>query len=379
MSDLNVCGRTAKSLIRFDTSGPPAKELPLAKWIKDYLEDIGAQVDLQIVETDRANVIGKIGEGKAPGLLLSGHIDVVLAGEPSLWNVTTPFEPKVKDGKLYGRGSCDMKGPDACILNACKKLSKESFKRQLTVAFTAGEDTGGWYVTRVLSENKVTKKEAIFGIIPEPSMMEIVRTHKGRGGAKVFVHGKAAHSSRPELGVNAIMKSSDFLHELKKHQKRLQRKPNEFLGPTTMECTLIHGGFKANIIPDRCLLTINMRLIPGHENPEMIKGWLNDIIKKCKQKDPEFKAEFLDVSASPPLNVPEDSEVVMLLKSILRKEPIGVPYYTEAVSYTRAGIPTVICGPGSIDQAHTPDEYITLKQLDFGVKIFKEAIKRVCL
>jgi succinyl-diaminopimelate desuccinylase len=113
---------TAKTLISYDTSGPPARELPLARWIRDYLEDIGASAELQVVEKDRANVIGKLGEGKGSGLLLSGHIDVVLAGDLSLWRVTSPFEGVVRGGRLYGRGACDMKGPDAAILDAAKAL-----------------------------------------------------------------------------------------------------------------------------------------------------------------------------------------------------------------------------------------------------------------
>jgi len=370
---------TAKTLISYNTSGPPARELPLAKWIKDYLEDIGARVELQVVEKDRANVIGKIGEGKGPGLLLSGHIDVVLAGDPSLWRVTTPFEGVVKSGRLYGRGACDMKGPDAAILEAAKALSKERFKRQLTLSFTAGEDTGGWYVTKVIEDGKVTKKDARIGIIPEPSMMEVISTHKGAGGITIMVHGKAAHSSRPELGINAINKASDLLQELRRLQSDLNEKPHSLLGPTTVECTLINGGFKSNIIPDQCTLTINTRLIPGHEKPATSKGWIKESIATCKARDPEFKAEILSATASKPLDVPEDSEVVRLLTKMLKTRPTGAPYYTEAVNYTAAGIPTVICGPGNIDQAHTPDEYITLKQLDLGVKTFKESIRQVCL
>ncbi len=370
---------TAKTLISYDTSGPPARELPLAKWIRDYLEDIGAHAELQIVEKDRANVIGKIGEGRGPGLLLSGHIDVVLAGDPSLWRVTTPFEGVVKSGRLYGRGACDMKGPDAAILEAAKALSKERFKRQLTLSFTAGEDTGGWYVKKVIEEGRVTKRDARFGIIPEPSMMEIIRAHKGAGGIKVMVRGRAAHSSRPELGVNAINKASDLLQELRGLQKKLNEMPHPLLGPTTVECTLINGGFKANIIPDQCTLTLNTRLIPGHEKPAVSRGWIKEAIQACRAKDPEFKADILGVTAGKPLDVPEDSEVVRLLTKMLKKKPTGAPYYTEAVNYTAAGIPTVICGPGSIDQAHTPDEYITLKQLELGVKTFKESIRQVCL
>lgn len=370
---------TAKTLISYDTSGPPTKELPLAKWIKDYLEDLGATTEIQMVDKDRANVIGKIGEDKGPGLLLSGHIDVVLAGDPSLWKVTTPFEGKVKGDKLYGRGACDMKGPDAGILEAAKALSKEKYKRQLTLGFTAGEDSGGWFVTKIIEEGKVTKKDARMGIIPEPSMMDVICAHKGAGHVQIMVRGKAAHSSRPELGINAIDKSSDILHEIRKLQKNLNKKPHPLLGPSTVECTLINGGFKTNIIPDQCTLDMSIRLIPGHEKPTVSRSWFNDILSTLKAKDPAFKADILEVTARKPLDVPENSEVIQMLTKMLKKQPMGAPYYTEAVNYTAAGIPTVICGPGNIDQAHTPDEYITLKQLELGVKTFKESIRQVCL
>jgi acetylornithine deacetylase ArgE len=370
---------TAKTLISYDTSGPPTKELPLARWIKDYLEDIGATTEIQVVDKDRANVIGKMGEGRGSGLLLSGHIDVVLAGDPNLWKVTTPFEGVVKKDKLYGRGACDMKGPDATLLEAAKALSKENYKRQLTLSFTAGEDTGGWYVSKVIEEGKVTKRDARMGIIPEPSMMEIIRTHKGAGHVKIMVQGKAAHSSRPELGINAISKASDLLQEICKLQKTLNKKPHPFLGPTTVECTLINGGFKSNTIPDQCTLDINTRLIPGHDDPAVSRDWFVNMIGKLKKRDPQFKAEIRDLTTRRPLDVPEDSEVVQLLTKMLQRQPTGAPYYTEAVNYTAAGIPTVICGPGNIDQAHTPDEYIALKQLELGVKTFKEIIRQVCL
>ena len=369
----------AKELIRFDTSGPPAKEQPCAEWIRDYLEDLGAETHLQVVEKDRANVVGKLGSGRGPGLVLSGHIDVVLSGDPALWKVSGPFDPVVRDGKLYGRGACDMKGPNACILRAVKELSKNPLKRQLTVAFTAGEDTGGWYVTRILEEGLITTKDALYGVIPEPSMMNIIPVHKGSGGAEVVIHGRAAHSSRPEVGVNAVQKAADFLMALRELQFRLDKERHPLLGPTTVECTLMTGGFKANIIPDQAKLTLNMRLIPAHRDPAVSRKWIQDIIDRLGKRDPRFKAEILSHRAGEPLDVPLDSVIVKTLKDLLGTEPVGAPYYTEAVDYTRAGIPTVICGPGSIDQAHTADEYITLEQLDAGVMAFKETIKRVCL
>jgi len=142
----------AKELIKFDTSGPPTQEQPCAEWIKAYLDDLGFETHLQVVEPGRANIVAKYGVGKGPGLVLSGHIDVVLAGDPDLWKISGPFEPVVKDGFLYGRGSCDMKGPDACMIQAAEELLDHDFKKQLTLAFTAGEDTGGWFVDRVISD-----------------------------------------------------------------------------------------------------------------------------------------------------------------------------------------------------------------------------------
>ncbi|MCK4399525.1 ArgE/DapE family deacylase [Candidatus Bathyarchaeota archaeon] len=369
----------AKELIPFDTSGPTTKEQPCAQWIKDFLEDIGFEAELQVVEKDRANVIGKIGRGKGPGLVLSGHMDVVLAGDPSLWKVTGPFEPVVKDGRLYGRGACDMKGPDACILQAVKELAKESYKRQLSVVFTAGEDTGGWYVTKVIEEKKITTADAMYGVIPEPSMMEIIPVHKGSGGAEVLIHGRAAHSSKPELGINANQKAADYLYALRGLQSKLDETRHPLLGPTTVECTMMNGGFKSNIIPDQARLTLNFRLIPEHKDPEVSRKWFEDIIASLSSKDPEFKAELTRHGASEPLNVPLDSRIVATLRDILGTRIVGAPYYTEAVNYTKAGIPTVICGPGSIDQAHTPDEYVSLEQLELGLSTFKEAVKRICL
>ena len=369
----------AESLISFDTSGPPTKEQPCAEWIRDFLEDTGFDAELQVVEKDRANVIGKIGRRKRPGLVLSGHIDVVLAGDPSLWKVTGPFEPVVKEGRLYGRGACDMKGPDACILQAAKELAKESYKRQLSVVFTAGEDTGGWYVTKVIEEEKITKADAMYGVIPEPSLMEIIPVHKGSGGAEVLIHGRAAHSSKPELGVNANQRAADFLVALRGLQSKLEETRHPLLGPTTVECTMMTGGFKSNVIPDQARLTLNFRLIPEHKDPEISRKWFEDMIASLSNKNPEFKAKLISHRASEPLDVPLDSWIVTTLREILGTRIVGAPYYTEAVNYTRAGIPTVICGPGSIDQAHTPDEYISLEQLELGVSTLKEAVKRICL
>lgn len=368
----------AKSLISFDSSGPPTREKPVADWIHDFLEDLGVDSTIQVVGPDRANLVAKIGEGRGPGVVLSGHIDVVPSGDLKLWTESGPYEPVVAKEKLFGRGACDMKGPDACILQAFKELRGENFKKQLILAFTAGEDTGGWFVDKVLEDKLITPKDARFGIIPEPSVMQIVTAHKGAGGCKVVVRGKAAHSSRPELGVNAILNAADFLEEVKILQKEIDGVRHPLLGHSTIKPTLISGGFKSNIIPDKCEITINTRPISVHANDETLANWLTKIFDKVKARNPSFSAEIIDPRTSEALDVPNDSEVVLLAKEILHTEPIGVPYYTEAVSYAKSGIPTIICGPGDIEQAHTPNEFITLDQLDQGTEFFRQIIKKTC-
>ena len=369
----------AKKLMEYDTSGPPAKEKPLAEYIRDYLVDLGVNAEIQEVAPERANVIAKIGEGKGAGLCLSGHIDVVPAGDLDLWKISSPYDPVVKNGKLYGRGACDMKGPDACLIQAVEDLLDHDFKRQLTILFTAGEDTGGWFINKIVSEELVTSDEARFGVIPEPTMMELVRCHKASGGARVQINGKAAHSSRPEMGINAINKSVPLLEEMINLQKELDKTRHPLLGPSTIVPTIMNGGHKGNIIPESCNVNFNARLITEHQGSEHIKGWMENVLKKCRERDPEFDATLISARGGTALDIPEEHEIVQLMMNILGKDPVGAPYFTEAITLTRAGIPTIICGPGSIDQAHTADEYITLEQLDLGVNVFKKLIKQVCL
>jgi acetylornithine deacetylase/succinyl-diaminopimelate desuccinylase family protein len=369
----------AKKLISFDTSGPPTNELQLALWIKDFLSNLNIDSKLQEISENRANLVAKIAEGKGKGLLLSSHLDVVPAGEMNLWTVTSPYEPKVKVGKLYGRGACDMKGPMACILKALTDLDLNKLNRQLTVAFTAGEDTVGWHVKNLIDDGLVGPDDAQFGIIPEPSMMNIIHCHKADAEVKVLVHGKSAHSSRPEVGVNPISKSVNFLKELEIFQNQLAENNHPKLGSSTISPTLIKSGIELHIIPDFCEIDINMRLIPKHAKSDLIQSWLDNIYKKCKKEDPSFNAETVKVVFKNPLDMPEESGIVKILKNLLNKEPEGVPYYTEAVDYTRAGIPTVVCGPGSIDQAHTYNEFISLEQLNLGEEFFKNIIKLTCM
>ncbi len=373
-------------LISFDTAGPQENEQVLAEWIAGFLHglNIGARVELQVVAPGRANLIARIGAGRGPGLLLSGHLDVVVAGELARWTVTRPFAPLVKEGKLYGRGACDMKGPDACILAALQKLRDEGvteadFNRQLTLVFTAGEEMAGWFVSRVVGEKRITSADAQWGIVAEPTMLRIVRSHKAYALARLTFHGTAAHSSRPELGCNAIRAAGRFLRELERAQADFQAPRHPLLGSSTVAPTMIRGGAEPNIIPESCTMLLNFRLIPEQARREQLLCWLQGLLDACRAEDSSFDAEVELEALQPPLDLPADHPAVRTLTRLLGTEPEGVSYYTEAVDYTEAGIPTLVCGPGSIAQAHGPDEFIEIEQLHEAVDLFSRLIREVCL
>lgn len=369
----------AMELIRINTEGPPGNEEPCARYIRDLMEDMGLLAEVQGVAPNRANAIGKLGVGKGPGLLLSGHIDVVPAGDLERWTVTGPFDPVVKEGKLYGRGAADMKGPDACILQAVKNLYGERFKRQLTLVFTAGEEFAGFDGARkVMEEGKVTPGEARYGIVGEPTELKLIRAHKGTAGFSITFWGRSAHGSTPHLGVNAVEKAVDFILALRRLKEDLAQTRDELLGITTMSLNLIKGGVKSNIVPESCSITIDCRRIP-QQPTEMIYGRVKELIQALAEKDKEFKATFKPRPGFPPLYIPAESEIVKVLEEMIGEKAIGIAYMTEAVVYTEGGIPTVVLGPGSIAQAHTANEFITLKQLERGVKIYEDIIRRFCL
>jgi len=225
----------------------------------------------------------------------------------------------------------------------------------------------------------VTTLDARFGLIPEPTTLKIVRCHKGNAATEITIYGKAAHSSVPEVGVNAITKAAKLLVALEGVKRELEVVRHPLLGYTTIESTIIKGGIKTNIIPDRCDIYLNWRLIPIHARGDVIKRILGRVMKECRSSDPDFNAEITKIRVSPPLEIPEGNELVKLMKRILGSEPIGAPYYTEAVTYTQAGIPTLICGPGNIRQAHTFNEYIDLEELEMGKRLMIELIRKICL
>lgn len=371
----------AKELIKFKTENPPGNELACAKFIKDLLEKSGIESEVQPFVGERGNAIGRIGPS-SPGLLLEGHIDVVSAGDLSLWN-TDPFVGVVKDGRLYGRGSADMKGACACMVQAALNLRGEKFRRRLTLAFTAGEEVDFLGAFALVDSGKVSDSASTYAIVGEPTLMKVVIGHKMGTRVRVTFFGKSSHGSKPELGINAIEKATRFISSLDEVRDALARNKHPFLDKGTVSVNIINGGVKSNVVPETCTVVMDCRRVPG-QSTDYLLGLLNNLISKLKAEDRDFscKVELAEPSRKyyslPFLEIGSDHEFVRSLTKL--GADIGyVPYGTEAPVYASVGIPSVVFGPGSIDQAHTANEFIDISELEKGVGLYERAIRAHCL
>jgi len=371
----------AAELIRFNTEVPPGNEEACASFLRDYFLDLRiepSEVLLHRFAENRANLIVRVGPEGQAGLLLSGHIDVVPAGDLSHWD-SPPFEPKIRDGKLYGRGASDMKSAIAAFVKAIENHKSAKLKRGIIFVATAGEEIGFDGLSALISDGKIRTRDAMYGIIGEPTDLKVVRAHLGGTVFRVTFHGKSAHSSRPQLGINAVENAARFIVEVAALRERLREIVYPDLGNSVISVTMINGGTKENVIPEKCQIIVDCRRIPIHSD-EYIRAELDKIIDKIRNIVPTFDTT-IDVKYNwSPLNTPKDHPLVVLAERIVGHKSEVAPYGTEGPLYQQLDIPTIILGPGKIENnVHAPNEYIEIKQLRDSVEIYSELIREVCI
>lgn len=361
----------SKELISYNTQIPPGNEEQCARFLRDYIRDMhfkNCALDVHRFQKSRANLIAKIGPDR-PGLLLSGHIDVVPTGEVGNWS-SPPFEAKVKGGRLFGRGAADMKAGVAAMVKAIESMKRAKLNRGIVFIATAGEEADYDGLKSIVREKKLTGKEAKFGLIAEPTELNVVHGHRGATTFALKFHGRSAHASEPESGINAVENCSNFISDSDRWRKIVSEARDPDLGSSTLTATVIKGGTKSNVIPDYCELAVDCRRIPKHTMKKIQQGIVS-IIKKRQSIDPNFRVDVQVMTDSDPLALPRDHHIVKLAEKCGGGESTIAPYGTEAPFYVHLGIPVVILGPGSVKQAHITDEYVELREVRKAVSIYE--------
>jgi acetylornithine deacetylase len=337
--------------------------------LEHELRNIGCEFRRQTVQPGRDNLVATYTPpGPAPfSVLFEAHTDTV----PVDAMVVEPFGPKIEGGKMYGRGSCDVKAGVAVMLAALARLVKEKppGSAKLTVAFTVDEENGGLGVSELMKSGV----RADYAIVAEPTLLNIVNAHKGVARFHIEVTGRACHSSRPDQGVSAVYRMARLLAGVEAYAEKLQaRPPHPVLGPRTMSVGRVMGGVSPNTVPDYCRADVDRRLLPG-ETFESATADLEQFLKALPGVDFPFTLKKSSPGCDP-LSPEPSAELVerfgAVIDSVVGKHTVHpVPFGTDASRIAVAGVPAVVFGPGDIAQAHTKDEWIDLSQLEPAAEI----------
>jgi acetylornithine deacetylase len=335
----------------------------IAAWIADYCRAHGATVEvIPGPEGDRCNLFATVGPRDKAGYILSGHMDVVPAGEAE-WS-SDPFSLRSEGDRRYGRGTTDMKGFLACALAALPKLVASNLSRPIHLALSYDEEAGCRGVPHLIAALPHLCQKPLAAIIGEPSRMQAVRAHKGKAAVRLEVIGKSGHSSQPHLGLNAVHAMAGVITKAVAYGELLAEGPfdHNFEPPySSLQVGVIAGGQAVNIIPDRCTADIELRAVSGTSPLSLLEPVKADL--EALQAE-DFRTIWHELSAYPALSLAEDSPLAGLLAELTGKVTLAaVSYGTEAGLYQQAGIEAIICGPGDINRAHRPDEYIALGEL----------------
>jgi len=345
--------------------------LDLIAYVRDYLAKLGVPSTLVHNEDGRkANLWATIGPADTPGIVLSGHTDVVPV-EGQAWS-SDPFKLTVRDGNLYGRGSADMKGFIACCLAVAPAAVKAKLRTPLHFAFSYDEEIGCVGVRRLLDLLKDAPVKPRLCIVGEPTMMQAVTAHKGKLGFRVTAYGLEAHSSLAPIGVNAIYMAADLIGAIRAIQKEIAehgvRDGDYEVAYTTLHVGKMQGGEVMNIVPNRATFDFEIRYLPEDDEQAIvtrIRAAAEKIALSYKPVYADARFSFAELQSYPAMNTPVDSEAVKFVHALTGGNSTGkITFGTEGGLFQKAlGTPAVVCGPGNIAVAHKPDEYVSEAQM----------------
>ena len=374
-----------RKLIAFPTVSRDSN-LELIQFACDYLRDIGAVLRLTYDDERRkANLFATLGPMHEPGIVLSGHTDVVPV-DGQAWD-TDPFTLVEKDGRLYGRGTADMKSFIAVTLALAPEFARRGLKAPIHFAFSYDEEVGCIGVGRLISDLTHAGIKPKSCIVGEPTLMQPVIAHKGKLGYRCMVRGFACHSAYAPQGVNAVEAAAEAIAFLKGMARR-HRDAGPYdhgfdIAHTTVHTGVIHGGSALNIVPHECVFDFEFRHLPGDDPDALLAEFRQHVANRI---EPEMRAGHPDtgftitpLTVLPPLANTPEAEIVGLAQEFSGNGELGkVSFGSEGSHFQRAGIPTVVCGPGSITEAHKPNEFVTLDQVLKCELFVRRLLERVC-
>jgi len=367
-----------RQLVATDSVNPSlvpggAGEAQVAAQVADWATRAGLEVEVLEETPGRPSVIVRSGHsGGGQTLLLCGHLDTV-----GLGGVSDPLTPRIDGDRLYGRGAYDMKAGLAAALVACREAARSGLSGQVVVAAVADEEHASIGIQEVLRH--VTADAAI---VTEPTELAVATAHKGFVWVEVDVAGKAAHGSRPHLGVDAILKTGPILAALEDLNQVLRAREHPRLGPGSLHASLITGGREESTIPDRCVLTIERRTLPGETTADVERD-IAELLASCRRADADLTVSSRITLARDPFETPDTSSVVATLADAVtgvlgrEAEVAGMSYWADSAFIAGAGIPTVLFGPDG-DGAHAQVEWVSLPGTIACAKALTAAARRFC-
>jgi acetylornithine deacetylase/succinyl-diaminopimelate desuccinylase-like protein len=351
-----------------------AGELALARFVAEWCERARLETTLTDLAPGRANVIA-VARGSSGGrsLMLNAHMDTVgVAG------MSDPFEPRLENGRLYGRGAQDMKGSLAACMLATVEAAGRGLRGDVILTAVADEEFAS-----IGTEAVTASVQADAAIVTEPTEMRVAIAHRGFVHLEIEVHGRAAHGSRPDLGIDAIAKTGRVLVGIEELDARLRATAtHHYLGSGSIHASLIEGGQEFSSYPARCLLQAERRTIPG-ETRELAEAEMLELVARAGEGDPDFSADVRAPISRDPFEASEDAEVVDAVRrhatAVLGATPetVGVSFWADSVLLAAAGIPTVVFGPTGAG-LHTEVEWVDVESLEQCVEIYGAVAAEIC-
>ena len=373
MSDVARIVEWLATLVAFDTQNPPGRESEAAAWLAQTLEGLGYDSRIEEALPGRPNVVAELQNGSGPTFAFNSHVDVVPVGEG--WT-SDPFRLREDGGKLYARGACDAKGAIAAMLEALRLLQSDQkrWRGTLRAVFVADEETE----SRGAKAFARTSRPIDFAVIGEPTSNGVITAHKGSLRPIVAVGGKAAHSGTPELGINAIYGAGKLLSLIERQAKTVAQRRHPLCGSASMTVTRIGGGHADNIVPERCQLMIDRRMVPG-EHEELVKAEIEQLLELARS---EFDVDARVVGYQPTTGGATETEASQpIVQAALRAAashgvaapgPGGFQGGCDLVHFRATGAQGVVIGPGTLAVAHKPDEFVPKSELLTASLIYRD-------